>query len=191
MTVTPTGAQVPLSGPAISGRSLEDIQRFHRLGLRIYGILARDLPAQAARLAQAAGSRLRRRHREELRQAALEELPVVYALYALERLAGDPRLSGPGDNELLRALLLPCFALSFAGLYERPADPLKHFLARVDWYLDGEKAAPATAFLQYLKMLLGDKLGRPERVAQHLEQVLLPELESRLELAFRYEQGQP
>ncbi len=159
--------------------------------MRIYGILARDLPAQAARLAQAAGfPAAAAGHREELRQPRWRNCRSSTRSTPWSAWPATP-LVGPGRQRALRALLLPCFALSFAGLYERPADPLKHFLARVDWYLDGEKAAPATAFLQYLKMLLGDKLGRPERVAQHLEQVLLPELESRLELAFRYEQGQP
>jgi hypothetical protein len=62
-----------------------------------------------------------------------EELPVLLALYALERWGKDRRLGGENLADLLRGLLMQCFSLSYQNRYDQPADhPLKHDLARID-----------------------------------------------------------
>jgi len=165
----------------------EELYQLHRLCLRIYGLLARDVSAQAGALAQTAGSALRKKQREMLRRTLEEELPMLIALHVLERLAADPRLARPGLAELLRGLLLPCFSLSYQQMYEMPADPLAHVLARVDWYLDGDKGEPAAALIYFLTTVLGDKQSDLEPLLKHLQEVFLPEMDQRLELAFRYE----
>ena len=175
----------PLEG-AVPSRP-EDLYRLHRLCLRIYGLLSRDVPAQAAALAQAAGPSVKKKQRAALERTLQEELPVLIALHVLERLAADPRLSGPGLDELLRGLLLPCFSLSYQHLYEEPADPLAHVLARVDWYLDGDKGEPAAALIYFLTTVLNNKISGLDPLFSHLKEVFLPEMDSRLELAFRYE----
>ncbi|MGD8561089.1 MAG: hypothetical protein PVG60_03860 [Desulfarculaceae bacterium] len=183
---------IDLSASSLTGalpEKPEDLYRLHRLCLRIYGLLARDVPAQAQALTKAAGSSLRKKDRKALAQALEEELPVLIALYAQERLAKDPRLAGQGLADLLRGLLLPCFSLSYQHLYEQPADPLKHVLARVDWYLDGDKGEPLAAFLHFINAVSGARLGEEDPLVEHLKGVFLPELDSRLELAFRYEFG--
>ena len=164
-----------------------DLFRLHRLCLYIYGLLTRDIPAQAQALAAAAGSTIRKKHRQGLARTLEEELPVLIALHVLERLAASGRLKDQGLDELLRGLLLPCFALSYQHLYEEPADPLQHVLARLDWYLDGDKGAPLSALAHFLGTAMGDKLGDPGPLLSHLENAFLPEMDQRLELAFRYE----
>ena len=176
--------EVPLEG-GLPSRP-EDLYRLHRLCLRIFGLLARDVPAQAAALAGVAGSGLRKKQRQALARVLEEELPVLIALYALKWLEGHRRLGGRGLGELLRGLLLPCFSLSYGDLYDQPADPLQHVLSRVDWYLDGDKGEPLEAFLHYLAMV-EEGPAELDSLRRHLEQELLPELERRLELAFRYE----
>lgn len=167
----------------------EEFFRLQRLCLRIYGLLSRDVPAQAQALARAAAPSLRKKQLQNLTQALLEELPVFMALYALDRLSDDERLQGEGADEVVRGMLLPCFSLSYQHLYEEPADPLKHVLARVDWYLDGDKGEPREAFFHWLNMLMDEKLGNGQPFFQYLDKNFLPELDSRFQLAFRYEYG--
>lgn len=186
-----TASLTPLTNlPALDGAMPprpEDLYRLHKLCLRIYGLLCRDIPDQAQALASAPGLSLKRKNRQALVQTLEEELPVLLALYALERLAKDQRLGGENLTDLLRGLLLPCFSLSYQRMYDQPADPLKHVLARIDWYLDGEKGEPLDAFAHFASTILGDQVKEPEPLLQHLEASFLPEMDRRLELAFRYE----
>ena len=175
----------PLEG-AVPSRP-ENLYRLHRLCLRIYGLLGRDVPAQAAALAQSAGASLKKKQRSALERALQEELPVFIALHVMERLAADHRLAGPGLDELLRGLLLPCFSLSYQHLYEEPADPLVHVLGRVDWYLDGDKGEPAAALIYFLTTVLGNKISGLDPLLEQIRDTFLPEMDARLELAFRYE----
>lgn len=164
----------------------QDLYRLHRLCLRIFGLMARDIPAQAFTLAQAAGP-LRKKDRQSLANTLADELPVLLALHALERLENHPRLASHGLSELLRGLLLPCFSLSYSQLYEEPADPLKQILARLDWYLDGDKGNPQEALAYFASTLLGDHLMDTAPLQRKMEEYLWPEMDRRLELAFRYE----
>ncbi len=182
--------------PPLSGAlppNPQNLLRLHRLCLRIYGLLARDVAAQAQTLAEAGGHGLRKKARQALAQTLAEELPVLMALYALDKLAVDPRLHGQEDQrgeelaDLLRGLLLPCFSLSYQHLYDQPSDPLKHVLARLDWYLDGDKGEPLGAFAHLASTVLGKQLPDPHPLLKHLHDHLLPEMDRRLELAFRYE----
>jgi hypothetical protein len=161
--------------------------RLHRLCLHIYGLSCRDLPAQAKSLAEAAGKGLRKKQRQELAVTLQDELPVLIALHALDRLATEPKLTGAGLDDLIRGLLLPLFAMSYQSLYDEPADPLKHVLARLDWYLDGDKGGPLDAFAHFLSTVWGDRLPESGPLMKHLREIFLPELDHRLELAFRYE----
>ncbi len=161
--------------------------RLHRLCLHIYGLMCRDIPVQAQALAQAAGKSLRKKQRQELADTLKEELPVLIALHALDRLAAEPKLTGAGLDELIRGLLLPLFAMSYQNLYDQPADPLKLVLAKLDWYLDGEKGGPLDAFTHFLSTIWGDRLPESGPLLRHLQEKFLPEMDHRLELAFRYE----
>lgn len=166
-----------------------ELFRLHRLCLHSYGLMCRDVAAQAQALAAAAGKSLRKKHRQELAAVLKDELPVLIALHALDRLAAEPRLAGQGLGDLIRGLLLPLFAMSYQHLYDQPADPLKHVLARIDWYLDGEKGGPLEAFSHFLATVWGEKLPDHGPLLRHLQEILLPEMDRRLELAFRYEFG--
>jgi hypothetical protein len=165
----------------------QDLFRLHRLCLRIHGIMTRDIPVQATKLAEAVGKGLRKKARQDLTQTLAEDLPVILALHALDRLAADPRFHNNNLVDLLRGLLLPCFSLSYQHLYEEMQDPLKHVLARLDWYLDGDKGEPLGAFTHLAATLLGDQPHDPAPLLKHLTENLLPEMDRRLELAFRYE----
>lgn len=176
--------------PTLEGALPDDpgnLFRLHRLCLHIYGLMCRDISTQAQALAQAAGKSLRKKHRQELADTLKDELPVLIALHALDRLASEPRLTGAGLDELIRGLLLPLFAMSYQNLYDQPADPLKHVLARIDWYLDGDKGGPLDAFTHFLATIWGDRLPESGPLLKHLEEKFLPEMDRRLELAFRYE----
>ncbi len=164
-----------------------DLLRLHRLCLYIYGLLTRDIGDQARALAEAVGSALRKKQRQELALTLEDELPVLIALHVLERLSASDRLQDQGLDELVRGLLLPCFALSYQQLYEKPADPLEYVLARVDWYLDGDKETPLSALAHFVATAWGDRLSDPGPLLDHLENQLLPEMDRRLDLAFRYE----
>jgi hypothetical protein len=170
---------------AIPARPL-DLFRLHRLCLRIYGLMTRDLPAQALSLAQAAGP-LSKKDRQSLAETLTDELPVILALHALERLEANQRLASLGLSEFLRGLLLPCFSLSYSQLYGEASDPLKMALARLDWYLDGDKGNPQEALAYFAATMLGDHLSDTGPLLKHIEEQLLPEMDKRLELAFRYE----
>lgn len=161
--------------------------RLHRLCVHIYGLMCRDVPAQAQAMAAATGKALRKKQRLELAATLQEELPVLIALHALDRLAAESRLKGQGLDELIRGLLMPLFAMSYQHLYDEPADPLKHVLSRMDWYLDGDKGGPLDAFTHFLSTVWGDRLPESGPLMKHLQEVFLPEMDRRLELAFRYE----
>lgn len=164
-----------------------DLFRLHRLCVHIYGLMCRDLPAQAQAMAASTGKALRKKQRQELAVTLQEELPVLIALHALDRLAAEHRLKGQGLDELIRGLLLPLFAMSYQHLYDQPTDPLKHVLARLDWYLDGDKGGSLEAFAHFLATAWGERLTESGPLLNHLHDVFLPEMDRRLELAFRYE----
>lgn len=174
----------PMEG-AIPARPL-DFFRLHRLCLRIYGLMMRDLPAQASTLAQAAGA-LGKKDRQALTQTLIDELPIILALHALERLEADQRLASLGLSEFLRGLLLPCFSLAYSQLYAEATDPLKQVLARLDWYLDYDKGNPQEALAYFASTILGDHLANTGPLLKQIEAHLLPEMDKRLDLAFRYE----
>ncbi len=184
--------QPPLKLPDLGGALPADpaqLMRLSRLCLRIYGLLTRDIPEQAAGLAAAAAASLGKKERQQLVQVLCDELPVIMALHALERLDREPALGRADLSELLRGLLLPCFSLAYSRLYAEPADPLRQFLDRVDWYLDGDKGQPLEALAHLASTLLGEQLKDLEPLTAHLKDSLLPEMDRRLELAFRYEFG--
>jgi hypothetical protein len=164
-----------------------DLYRLHRLCLRMFGLMTRDVSAQANSLAEAASSSLSKKERKKLAQLLVEELPVFIALYALEHLSSMSEFSEDGPAELIRSLLLPCFSMSYVDLYEQHQDPLKHVLARVDWYLDGDKGEPLSAFIDYVSTLTGEKMADGEPLANYIKENLQPEMDKRLELAVRYE----
>ncbi|CAO0821738.1 conserved hypothetical protein [Desulfarculales bacterium] len=180
-----TSPDLPSMEGAIPARPL-DLFRLHRLCLRIYGLMTRDLPAQALGLAQATGP-LSKKDRQSLTQTLTDELPMILALHALERLEADQRLASMGLSEFLRGLLLPCFSLSYSQLYGEASDPLKMALARLDWYLDGDKGNPQEALAYFAATMLGDHLVDTGPLLQHIDKHLLPEMDKRLDLAFRYE----
>ncbi len=185
----PSDSQTTPALPSLEGAlppRPEDLYRLHRLCLRIYGLLARDVAEQAAQLAQAAGS-LRRKDRQSLAQTLADELPVLLALRALGSLENHPDLARMGLSEFLRGLLLPCFSLSYSHLYQEPADPLRHVLARLDWYLDGDKGNPQEALARFASTMLGDHLSDTGPLLRAMEGSLWPEMDRRLDLAFRYE----
>jgi len=166
----------------------EKLFQLQRLCMHIYGLTCRDVEGQARALAAAAGD-LRKKHRLELAATLVEELPVLVALHVMRRLEADSRLKPGGLAELLRGLMLPLFALSYRSLYDNPADPLEHVLNRLDWYLDGDKGQPIDAFQHFLATAWGERINDSQGLINHLEYKLLPELDRRLELAFRYEFG--
>jgi hypothetical protein len=165
----------------------EDLYRLQRLCLRIFGLLSRDIDEQAQNMAKAVSSVLKKKHRPALLGILQEELPVLIALYTLDRLAEDDRLSGQGLDEVLRSMLLPCFSISYQHLYDEPSDPLQHVLSRVDWYLDGDKGDPMEAFVHYTGTILGETFDDVAEMAEKLKDTMLSEMEARLSLAFRYE----
>ena len=71
-----------------------DLFRLHRLCLYIYGLLTRDIPAQAQALAAAAGSTIRKKHRQDLaRTLGIKRVHVV-----------DPRREGELERVLLECM---------------------------------------------------------------------------------------
>lgn len=167
-----------------------DLHRLHRLCLHIYGLLTRDIDQQAQTIAQEAGHFLKKKQRILLQETLADELPVIIALHVLERLDSDERLRGGGLGELLPGMLLPFFALSYRQLYDQPTDPLKYVLARVDWYLDGGQDDSVAALIHFLHTAMGEPLRDTAPLTGHLKEVFLPEMDQRLELAFRYEFSQ-
>lgn len=188
LSENPQPLRLPDLGGALPPEPAQ-LLRLNRLCLRIYGLLSRDIPDQAAAMVGAAAGSLGKKDRRELVQVLTDELPVIMALHALERLGREEALGRSGLSELLRGLLLPCFSLFYSQLYAQPSDPLRQFLDRVDWYLDGEKGDPLEAFAHLAATLLGKHLSDPAPLLAHLQERLLPELDRRLELAFLYEFG--
>lgn len=181
--IDPGGSREMASSSNIASHCL----RMQRLCLRIYGLLARDIQRHAKALSQAAEGNLRKKHRQDMATALAEELPVFIALYALDKISDDERLQEPGSGELVRGMLLSCFSLAYSHLYDEPSDPLKHVMARVDWYLDGNKGLPQTAFYQWINMLSGERVTDSGAIFKYLSSTLYPELDRKLQLAFRYE----
>jgi hypothetical protein len=155
--------------------------------LRIFGLMTWDVEAHARDMVKAAGLSLRRKDGRALQKALNEELPVLFLIHAADKLTHDDRLIDQGLVELTYGLLLPCFSLCYQHLYEKPADPLKHLLARLDWYLDGDKADAQSAFMQVISTMMGDALEHSASLLDHLNREVLPQMDQRYELAFRYE----
>lgn len=170
--------------------SLEDLFSLQRLCLRIFGLMTYDLEEQVAKLMGAGGSNaVRRKGRQTLETTLHEELPVLLLIHATGRLTEDPRIKEQDLAGLVYGLLLPCFSICYRKLYAKPADPYAHVLARLDWYLDGDKGDPIDCFTRLTTTLLGDDLRDPDPLLGHLEHELIPEMDRRYELAFRYEFG--
>lgn len=167
--------------------NVDGLFQLHRLCLRIFGLMTYDLEEQVATLVGVGGSAVRRKARPTLEKTLAEELPVLLLIHAAERLTTDKRITKQDLAPLTYGLLLPCFATCYNHLYAEPADPLKHVLARLDWYLDGDKGDSFGAFSHLTTALLGDDLRDPAPLLGHLEHELLPEMDRRYELAFRYE----
>jgi hypothetical protein len=167
--------------------SSQQLSRLQQLALRIYGLMTWDLPGRADALVAAAGPGLKKKGRQALLKSLNEELPVLLLIHAVDRLNKDQRLIDQELVELMHGLLLPCFSLCYLHLYQEPADPLKHVLARLDWYLDGDKGDSLSAFAHLAATILGKELKDPAPLLAHLEEELLPEMDQRYELAFRYE----
>lgn len=176
-----------VSAATAVGQQTEEMLRLQRLCVRIYGLFSRDLDEQVDGLIKATGTALGRAQRKEFAPALREELPVLLLIHALDRLEGDERLSAPGLNELVRGMLLPCFSLSYQHLDRRTIDPLAHVLERLDWYLDGGQAGLTGAFHYYAASLAGPGLADSEPMEAYLDGRLIPELDRRLETAFRAE----
>ena len=165
----------------------EELCRLQRLSLRIFGLMTWDLSQNAREMVQAAGLSLRRKDGRNLHKALSEELPVLLLIHAAEKLTSDDRLLEQELVDLTYGLLLPCFSLCYQNLYEKPADPLKHLLARLDWYLDGDKDNAQGAFMQVLETIMGGAMEHSKALLEHLNRTLLPLMDQRYELAFRYE----
>lgn len=186
-------SQIPSNSPTLPPLSdaipadVEGLFQVHRLCLRIFGLMTYDLGEQVANLVSVGGNAVRRKARPTLEKTLAEELPVLLLIHATERLTKDKRIVKQDLAPLAYGLLLPCFATCYDHLYAEPADPLKHVLARLDWYLDGDKGDSLGAFSHLTTTLLGDDLRDPDPLLGHLEHELLPEMDRRYELAFRYE----
>lgn len=174
--------------PAVQGVSvlceLSDIYRWHRLCLRIYGMLTWDINQQVEDLAAAAHSFVKRGGRAALSEILRDDMPVILALYAMDYLEKQSN----NMPAVTREILLPCFSLSYSRLYaSKLDDPLKHFLARMDWFLDGEKGDPGEALSHVLTTTLGDKIKNAAPVVEHLSKIVLPEMNRRMWVAWRSE----
>ena len=169
--------------------STESLNLLHRLCLRIYSLMIRDVADQAAKAASGWSKGLRKKSRQDLGRLLEEELPIIIALYALERLEAEPRLAGQGLADLVRSLLLPCFSISYSHLYDLPQDPLEHVHGRLDWYLDGNKGNPLEALAMYVATVLGVEAKECMPLGEQINQELTPLWDRRLDLAFRYEMG--
>jgi hypothetical protein len=146
-----------------------------------------DLSQNAREMVLASGLSLRRKDGRTLHRALQDELPVLLLIHTADKLTSDDRLLEQNLVDLTYGLLLPCFSLCYQNLYEKPADPLKHLLARLDWYLDGDKDNAQSAFLQVLDTIMGSAAEHSQALLDYLNQTLLPLMDERYELAFRYE----
>ena len=164
--------------------NLPDIYRWQRLCLRIYGMLTWDLPQQIEALVTAAQGMIKRSSRGALSNLLHEDMPVILALYAMEHL----NETAPHAPLAAKEMLLPCLSLSYSQLFgDKLQDPLKHFLARMDWFLDGEKGDPSEALSFILSTLLEGKLKDATPLVQYLEQTMLPKMDRRMAVAWRSE----
>ena len=166
--------------------SLADIHKLHRLSLRIYGQITWNIQEQITALVNAADDVLKKSSQKALQEILQEELPVILALHALDCIneyADDKKLA-----EQLREMLIPCFALSYSQLYaDKTQDPLRHILAKLDWYLDGDQESYSSVLAQMLRTLLGNKLKAPEPLINLLNENILPEINQRFLTAWRLE----
>ena len=165
---------------------LANMHKLHRLSLRIYGQITWNMQEQIADLLNAADDVLKKSSKKILQEILQEELPAILALHALDCIneyAGDKKLA-----EQLREMLIPCFALSYNQLYaDKAQDPLRHILAKLDWYLDGDKGSYAAVLAQMLRTILGNKLKDPEPLVNLLNESILPEVNQRFLTAWRLE----
>ena len=165
----------------------EELYRLGRLAMRIYGLLCRDLEEVVNRWVAAASGVIKRKDRKETARQLVEELPVLLLIHVLDRINEQPFFAKSGVAELLRGLLVPCFSLEYRHLYDQSTDPVKQVLSRLDWYLDGDKTDMVGAFEHFSVTLVNDGLKDAAPLHQHLGEVILPEMDNRLDLAFRYE----
>lgn len=180
----------PISLPPLANAKPVDVEglfQLHRLCLRIFGLMTHDLDQQVATLMGAGSNAVRRKARATLEKTLREELPVLLLIHAADRLTTDSRMVKQDLAPLAYGLLLPCFSICYNNFYGDPSDPLKHVLAKLDWYLDGDKGDSLGAFTRLTTTLLGDDLRDPDPLLGYLEHELLPEMDRRYELAFRYE----
>jgi hypothetical protein len=161
---------------------LANLYRWHKVCLRIYGLLTYDLDRQVEKISDAVGAN-KRQLRKSLSKLLEEDMPVVLGLYALEQLQKMvPNLPLP-----LQEMLLPCFSLSYSHLFARKGeDPLKYLLSRIDWFLD-ETRNPEESLSMVLGTIFKNKLKDPGELLEYLQQVIFPEARRRIMLAWRSE----
>ncbi len=163
---------------------LPSLYRWHRLCLRVYGMLTWDIAQQVDAMVEAAQGVIKRSSRAALSDLLRDDLPVILALYAMEHFAENYA----SLSSVAQEILLPCFSLSYSKLHaDKMQDPLKHLLARMDWFLDGEKGDPAEALSHVLTTALDGKLKDPAPLLEYLSKTLLPEMDRRMLVAWRSE----
>jgi hypothetical protein len=88
--------------------------------------------------------------------------------------------------EVAKEMLMSCFSLSYCNLFaSKTEDPMKHFLTRMDWFLDGEKGSPSQALSRVLTAILNLKDVSP--LVEYMDKILLPEMDRRMLVAWRRE----
>jgi hypothetical protein len=158
------------------------VYRWHRVCLRIYGILTYDLDRQIKELSDAAGAG-GRQLRGPVGKLLREDLPVILGLYALKQLQNMV----PGLPLAAQEMLLPCFSLSYSELFARKGeDPLNCLLSRVDWFLD-EACDPEEALILLLNAVFKNKLKAPDALLDYIREVIFSEAKRRITLAWRSE----
>lgn len=160
--------------------------RLHRLCVRLFSQLTKDLAEQVEAVVEAAGGSWRKQ-KQALGQVLEAELPILILLRVLDGLEKDDRLDQPGLLDLLRGLLLPLFSICFARLHDHPSEQLKRVLSRIDWYLDFDSDDPVEAFAAYCAAESGPALKDRAALVAWLREKFMPEVDLRLRNTLRQE----
>ena len=162
--------------------NITDLFRWHRVCLRVYGMLTWDLDQQVETMVNSMEG-TKRSTRKALTDLLHAELPVILGLYALERL----QKVVPNLPKVAQEMLLPCFSLSYSDLFgDKLEDPLKHFLARLDWFLDAGND-PAETLNTVLTTSLENKVKDINPILNCMKEDIFPEIDRRVILAWRCE----
>lgn len=152
------------------------------LAARIHGLIWAAYPELEAELIDIiakSGGKFRRAKADRITPVTAEfpVLILISVIQAQEKAAPEMEQS---EAEFLKSCLVHFFATHSVSHYLERTDPIKELLNKVDWYLDGDKGAPAELFIQLVASVFPDL---PERATARLLELAGPTLTGRIDKA--------